>query len=29
VLEALADPGNDEREEMLVWLGGEYDPGAL
>ena len=29
VLEVLADPGNDEHEEMLVWLGGEYDPGEF
>ena len=26
VLEVLSDPGDNEHEEMLVWLGGKYDP---
>jgi hypothetical protein len=29
VLEVLADPGDDEHEDMLVWLGGKYEPGEF
>jgi aspartate/methionine/tyrosine aminotransferase len=25
----LADPGDDEHEDMLVWLGGKYEPGEF
>lgn len=26
LLEVLSDPGDDEYEEMLEWLGGKYEP---
>jgi hypothetical protein len=26
MLEVLSDPDNEEHEEMLLWLGGKYDP---
>ncbi len=26
MLEVISDPGDDEHEEMLVWLGGKYEP---
>jgi hypothetical protein len=29
LLEVLADPGNEEHEERLEWLGGEFDPEAF
>ena len=29
VLEVLANPDDDEHEEMLEWLGGKYDPQAF
>ena len=29
LLEVLADPADEEHEEMLEWVGGSYDPGAF
>lgn len=29
LLEVLADPTDEEHEEMLEWVGGSYDPGAF
>jgi pRiA4b ORF-3-like protein len=29
LLEVLADPNDEEHEEMLEWVGGPYDPGAF
>lgn len=29
LLEVLADPTDEEHEEMLQWVGGSYDPGAF
>lgn len=27
--QALADPDHPERNDMLIWLGGEFDPAAF
>jgi hypothetical protein len=29
LLETIADPKHEDREEMLEWLGGEFDPDAF
>lgn len=29
LLEALADPDHEEHEQMVTWLGGEFDPAAF
>ena len=29
LVEVLADPTDEEHEEMLEWVGGSYDPGAF
>ena len=29
LLEALRDPNHDEHEELLGWVGGEFDPEAF
>ena len=29
LLEVLADPADPEHEEMLEWVGGEFDPDAF
>ena len=29
MLEAMADPGHEEHEQMVTWVGGRFDPEAF